>query len=212
MVFVEYLVSDRASTQQELQMQEFKDIFTMSCEILQVNNDTYVNLHFITLLAAYFKQRTPFNLYGDLMPQVQQLVKKLSEPVAGVNEAASLHLGHLICLLFQHSGCAADGAMPIITNLCQRIMQFKNNTSAGVKSAMLPLCNSLFKSEKDFETLIQGHFNAEQLSEFMAKLLGNFRHSISSMRQRRDAAAIVQAQGLACLLKLTTKNIEFASL
>lgn len=160
-VFVEYLVSERTSTQQELEMPEFKEIFTMSCEILSQNNDTYVTLHFITLLAAYFKQLTTLGLYADLMPQVLTLLKKLSEPVTGASEAASLHLGHLICLYFKHASFQAEGAMPIILNLMQRILSIQNGTSAGVKSAMLPLCNSLFKSEKDFEALMQAHFNAE---------------------------------------------------
>jgi hypothetical protein len=77
-------------------------IFKLICEILHSYRDTYVNLHAVLTLSAYCKSLIKQPEYQELLPTLRELLSKLSSPHAGLDESASMYLGHAIMNLMAH--------------------------------------------------------------------------------------------------------------
>jgi hypothetical protein len=70
----------------------YGEIFKMICEILNSYKDTYVNMHCVLTLAAFLK----FGKFTELLGVVKGLMGKLSNSNVGLDESASLYMGHAI--------------------------------------------------------------------------------------------------------------------
>jgi hypothetical protein len=83
----------------------YKNLFKMICEILNSYRDTYVNLHCIMTLCAYF--RTFLNKndsksdYIEFFPSIRVLLIKLANPNIGLSDTAAVYLGHSVILYFR---------------------------------------------------------------------------------------------------------------
>ena len=111
------------------------DSVELVCQVLDLTRDDYLTLHFTTLFACLMKVITERRLK---LPPIHELLVRLA---LSLSEAALLNFGSLILLYSAHPD--SPDATAIVLSLQQRALTFKNQTSAGTKACLLPICYSI---------------------------------------------------------------------
>lgn len=120
----------------EEEVQFYDNIFKMVCEILNSYKDTYVNLHCCLTLSAFCK--TSLHSGSQILPVLRTLMNKLTSANVGLDDSASLYLGHAITNLLVHSIDEANDIAFLLPQCITRIV--KTNMPSCIKSFSLPLC------------------------------------------------------------------------
>ena len=96
-IFNSFLLSNTQFESGSLSSDEhqfYDRMFKMICDILFAFKDTYVNLHLCLTLGAFSKTLLKHN--KELLGPLRSLLNKLTNPNIGIDDSASLYVGHAI--------------------------------------------------------------------------------------------------------------------
>jgi len=145
-IFNSFLLSNNQFVTGQLSSDEnlyYAGMFKMICDILFAFKDTYVNLHLCLTLGAFSKTLLKFN--KELLAPLRQLLNKLTNSNIGIDDSASLYVGHAIANILNHDIDETNDIQQLLPQCMSRIV--KTNMPSTTKSYSIPLCYIFVKRE-----------------------------------------------------------------